>query len=70
MVPVSKVEAGIIVCRSMEEMFSRLPKSTLVLIAFGSVYLMWGSTYLAIHVAGEHLPVPVVSGTRSLISRH
>jgi len=68
MVPVSKVEAGIIVCRSMEEMFSRLPKSTLVLIAFGSVYLMWGSTYLAIHVAGEHLPVPVVSGTRSLIS--
>ena len=47
---------------------SRLPKSTLVPIAFGSVYLLWGSTYLAIHVAGEHLPVPVVSGTRSLIS--
>jgi drug/metabolite transporter (DMT)-like permease len=49
-------------------MFSRLPKSTLVLLAFGSVYLFWGSTYLAIHVAGEHLPVPVVSATRSLIS--
>ena len=46
----------------------RLKPSTLVLLAFASVYLFWGSTYLAIHVAGEHLPVPVVSGTRSLIS--
>jgi drug/metabolite transporter (DMT)-like permease len=49
-------------------MFSRIPKSTLVLLAFGSVYLFWGSTYGAIHIAGEHLPVPVVSATRSLIS--
>ena len=49
-------------------MFSRIPKSTLVLLAFGSVYLFWGSTYGAIHVAGEYLPVPVVSATRSLIS--
>ena len=49
-------------------MFSRLPKSTLVLLAFASVYLFWGSTYMAIRVAGEHLPVPVVSGMRSLIS--
>jgi drug/metabolite transporter (DMT)-like permease len=49
-------------------MSSRLPKSTLILLAFASVYLFWGSTYLAIHVAGEHLPVPVVSATRSLIS--
>jgi drug/metabolite transporter (DMT)-like permease len=49
-------------------MFSRVPKSTMVLLAFGSVYLFWGSTYGAIHVAGERLPVPVVSATRSLIS--
>jgi drug/metabolite transporter (DMT)-like permease len=49
-------------------MLSRLPKSTLVLIAFASVYLCWGSTYLAIHVAGEQLPVAVVSATRSLFS--
>jgi len=49
-------------------MFSRLPKSTLVPLAFTSVYLMWGSTYMAIHVAGEHLPAPVVAGVRSLIS--
>jgi drug/metabolite transporter (DMT)-like permease len=50
------------------EMSLRLSKSTLVLLAFGSVYLFWGSTYGAIHIAGEHLPVPVVSATRSLIS--
>ena len=50
------------------EMFSRLPKSTVVLLAFGCVYLFWGSTYGAIHIAGEQLPVPVVSATRSLIS--
>jgi len=49
-------------------MLSRTSKSTRVLLAFASVYLFWGSTYLAIHVAGEHLPVPVVSGARSLIS--
>jgi drug/metabolite transporter (DMT)-like permease len=49
-------------------MFFRLPKSTLVLLAFGSVYLFWGSTYGAIHIADEHLPVPVISATRSLIS--
>ena len=52
----------------MERMPLRCSKSTLVLLSFGSVYLFWGSTYGAIHVAGEHLPVAVVSATRSLIS--
>ena len=46
----------------------KMSKSTLVLLAFASVYLFWGSTYIAIHVAGEQLPVPVVSATRSLFS--
>lgn len=49
-------------------MFSRLSPSTRIVVAFASVYLFWGSTYVAIHVAGEHLPVPVVSATRSVIS--
>jgi len=49
-------------------MLSATSKSTRILLAFTSVYLFWGSTYLAIHVAGEHLPVAVVSGSRSLIS--
>ena len=47
---------------------SRPKPATLVLLAFASVYLFWGSTYLAIHVAAEHLSAPLVSGTRSLIS--
>ena len=42
--------------------------SSRILLAFASVYLFWGSTYLAIKVAGRHLPVPVVSGTRCLVS--
>jgi drug/metabolite transporter (DMT)-like permease len=51
-----------------EEMPLHPKKSTLVLLSFGSVYLFWGSTYGAIRIAGEHLPVAVVSATRSLIS--
>jgi drug/metabolite transporter (DMT)-like permease len=46
----------------------KISKSTLVLLSFASVYLFWGSTYGAIRIAGEHLPVAVVSATRSLIS--
>ena len=49
-------------------MFSQLSPRTRVLLAFASVYFFWGSTYLAIHVAGEHLPVPVVSASRSTVS--
>jgi drug/metabolite transporter (DMT)-like permease len=49
-------------------MFNGISKPTRVWLAFASVYLFWGSTYLAIHVAGEHLPTPVVSGMRSLVS--
>ena len=33
-------------------MLSRIPKSTLVPLAFASVYLFWGSTYAGIHIAG------------------
>lgn len=39
-----------------------------VIVAFAAVYLCWGSTYTAIRVAGEHLPPPVVSATRSLLT--
>ena len=41
---------------------------TRILVAFAAVYLCWGSTYTAIHVAGEHLPPPVVSASRSLLT--
>ena len=47
---------------------SSLSPRTRVLIAFAAVYVCWGSTYTAIHIAGEHLPPPVVSATRSIIT--
>ncbi len=32
------------------------------------MYVFWGSTYAAIHIAGEHLPPPVVSASRTLLT--
>ncbi len=46
----------------------RLSPRSLVLIAFAAVYLFWGSTYTAIRIAGEHMPPPVVSSARSLVT--
>ncbi len=45
-----------------------LPSRARVPLAFAAVYLFWGSTYTAIHIAGEHLPPPVVSATRSIVT--
>jgi len=39
-----------------------------VFLAFGLVYLFWGSTYLGISVAVEHLPPAVMCATRFLIA--
>ena len=49
-------------------MASRPSPRSMVLLAFAAVYLFWGSTYTAIHIAGEHLPAPVVSATRCVIT--
>src|ERR1700709_247398 len=49
-------------------MFSRIPKSTRLLLAFAAVYLFWGSTYTGIRIAGEHLSAPVVSAARCVLS--
>ena len=37
-------------------------------IALGIVYLVWGSTYLAIRVGVEHLPPLLLAGTRYVIA--
>jgi len=39
-----------------------------VILAFGLVYLFWGSTYLAIAIAVEHLPPALMCATRFLIA--
>jgi drug/metabolite transporter (DMT)-like permease len=43
-------------------------EKTRVVFAFACVYLIWGSTYLAIHVAGLHLAPPLVGALRTLVS--
>src|SRR5258706_6929219 len=39
-----------------------------VLLAFGLVYVFWGSTYLAIKVSVEHIPPLMMTGMRFLIA--
>jgi drug/metabolite transporter (DMT)-like permease len=46
----------------------RNPPATLVAAAFGAVYLIWGSTYLAIRVAVETLPPFLLAGVRFTIA--
>jgi drug/metabolite transporter (DMT)-like permease len=49
-------------------MSSHSSEKTRVAIAFACVYLLWGSTYLAIKVAGLHLAPPLVGAMRTLVS--
>lgn len=42
--------------------------STLVIIAFGLVYVIWGSTYLAIRVGIESFPPLLLAGSRHLLT--
>src|SRR5438128_4735480 len=39
---------------------------TLVLMAFGAVYVVWGSTYLAIRIGIESFPPLILAGLRHL----
>ncbi len=44
------------------------PSREKVILAFASVYVIWGSTYLAIRIAIETLPPFLMAGTRFLIA--
>jgi drug/metabolite transporter (DMT)-like permease len=39
-----------------------------VIIAFALVYVLWGSTYLAIGIAVEHVPPPMMGAARFLVA--
>jgi drug/metabolite transporter (DMT)-like permease len=43
-------------------------KATWVALAFASVYIIWGSTYLAIRIAIETMPPFLMAGTRFVIA--
>ena len=45
-----------------------LRTSTLVVIAFGLVYVVWGSTYLAIRVGIESFPPLLLAGSRHVLT--
>ena len=40
----------------------------MVIVAFGLVYVFWGSTYLGIRIAVEHIPPALMCGTRFFIA--
>jgi drug/metabolite transporter (DMT)-like permease len=44
------------------------PEKYKVFLAFGLVYLFWGSTYLGINIAVRHIPPEVMTGIRFLIA--
>jgi drug/metabolite transporter (DMT)-like permease len=39
-----------------------------IVIAFAAVYLIWGSTYLTIHIASETIPALLMSGARFVLA--
>jgi drug/metabolite transporter (DMT)-like permease len=47
---------------------SNAPSRRLLILAFASVYLAWGSTYLAIRVGVAHTPPTVLAGLRFLLA--
>ena len=44
------------------------PSTAKLITAFAAIYLLWGSTYLAIHFAVETLPPFLMAGTRHLVA--
>ena len=44
------------------------PSKTLVIAAFAAVYIIWGTTYLAILLAIKHIPTFFLAGSRFLIA--
>jgi drug/metabolite transporter (DMT)-like permease len=51
-----------------KQMPSSSSQKTRVAVAFALVYLLWGSTYLAIHVAGLYIAPPLVGALRTMVS--
>ena len=48
--------------------WARRSHSWVAIVAFLCLYIFWGSTYSAIHVAGEHLAAPLVAASRTVIT--
>ncbi len=53
---------------SLSTLKQRRSQATLIVIALGAVYIIWGSTYLAIRIAIETMPPFLMAGTRFLVA--
>jgi drug/metabolite transporter (DMT)-like permease len=47
---------------------SAAPSSTLIILAFAAIYLIWGSTYLGIRIGIESFPPLLLAGARHLLT--
>jgi drug/metabolite transporter (DMT)-like permease len=53
---------------SLSTLKQQRSQATLIVIALGAVYVIWGSTYLAIRIAIETIPPFLMAGTRFLVA--
>ena len=44
------------------------PKKISIILAFAGIYLIWGSTYLGIDIAVQHIPPALMCATRFTIA--
>jgi drug/metabolite transporter (DMT)-like permease len=61
-------QAAPVVARKTEVAIRQTPPSWLVIAAFLAVYIVWGSTYLGIHVAVATIPPFLMAGTRFVLA--
>src|SRR5258708_12324083 len=47
---------------------SAAPSSTLIILSFAAIYLIWGSTYLGIRIGIESFPPLLLAGTRHFLT--
>jgi drug/metabolite transporter (DMT)-like permease len=69
--PVSGADSGKAAARSSPFSAARASpgsRAVRVPLAFGAVYLIWGSTYLAIRIAVESIPPFLMAGTRFVLA--
>jgi drug/metabolite transporter (DMT)-like permease len=62
------IQSAIVSCYSPSTMSQLRQHGFRVVLAFGLVYVFWGSTYLGIGIAVEQIPPLLMTGTRFLIA--
>jgi hypothetical protein len=66
--PISKGKARLSQTRSSINLREHAPNRIVLLCAFVAIYVIWGSTYLAIRYAVESIPPLITAATRHLVA--